>query len=78
MHIPTLLSQAHKTWPKKGCSQNVIKRKLWRPALCHENIMSYLRISLVLMASVCCKKSKTVCLTKKQSYVVAALCCRNI
>jgi len=34
MHVPTLSSQAHKTWPTKCCSQNVIKRKLWRPALC--------------------------------------------
>jgi len=40
--------------------------------------MSYIRISLVLMAALCCKESKTLCLSKKQPYAVAALCCRNV
>jgi len=38
--------------------------------------MSYIRASLVLMAALCCKESKTLCLSKKQPYAVAALCCR--
>jgi len=40
--------------------------------------MSYIRISLMLMAALCCKESKTLCLSKKQPYAVAALCCRNV
>ena len=31
------------------------------------------------MAALCCKESKTLCLSKKQPYaVVAAFCCRNV
>jgi len=40
--------------------------------------MSYIRINLVLMAALCCKESKTLCLSKKQPYAMAALCCRNV
>jgi len=40
--------------------------------------MSYIRISLVLMAALCCKESTTLYLSKKQPYAVAALCCRNV
>ena len=42
MHVPTLLSQVYKTWPANCCSQNVIKRKLGRPALCCEDLMFYI------------------------------------
>jgi len=51
MHVPILLPQAHKTCPTKCCSQNVIKRKLWRPALSCENLMSY-------MAALCYKNQR--------------------
>jgi len=46
MHVPTLLSQAQKTWPANCCSHNTIKRKLGRPALCCE---------MSCMAALCCK-----------------------
>jgi len=85
MHVPTLLSLAHKrgsqivahkTWPT-NLSTKRDKTKLWRPALCCEDFMSYIRISLVLMAALCCKEWKTLCLSKKQPCAVAVLCCRN-
>jgi len=45
MHVPTLLSQAHKTRLTNCCSQNVAnkldKTKLWRPALCCEDLILY-------------------------------------
>ena len=69
MHVPTLLSQArgsqiiaHETWPANLSTANLStkcdKTKLWRPALCCEDLMSYIRISLVLMAALCCKNQR--------------------
>jgi len=75
--ITSSQNEAHKTWPT-NLSTKRDKTKLWRPALCCEDLMSYIRISLVLMAALCCKESKTLCLSKKQPYAVSALCCRNV
>jgi len=71
MHVPTLLSQAHKTWPIKCCSQNVIKRKLWRPALCCENLMSYIINSLMLWQP-CAARIKNL------MSLETALCCGSL